>query len=346
MTGLTIAIDAMGGDFGPRLVVAACIKSLTEYPALHLVLVGDRSIIEPILVQYPQNDSSRLTLQHAGEEVTMDDLPAYALRHKPDSSMRIALQLLRDKQVQACVSAGNTGALMALAKHVLKCLPGIERPAIMTALPTQSGETHLLDLGANVDVSAEQLLQFALMGSAALQVQGVAQPRVALLNVGREAIKGNQQVKQAAMLLEAMEHLNYIGYVEGDGVFRGEADVVVCDGFVGNILLKSSEGLAQMIAARIKQRLGRGLRAGLLAWLAAPLLKVLRTELAPERYNGACLLGVDGVVVKSHGGASEAAFRSAISVAYCAAEEGLAERLQQHLRQLMTAADAQLAAKV
>ncbi len=212
----------MGGDFGPRLVVPACIKSLTEYPALHLVLVGDRSIIEPILAQYPQNDSSRLTVQHAGEEVTMDDLPVHALRHKPDSSMRIALQLLRDKQVQACVSAGNTGALMALAKHVLKCLPGIDRPAIMTALPTQSGETHLLDLGANVDVSAEQLVQFALMGSAALQIQSVDHPRVALLNVGSEAIKGNQQVKQAAALLEEIKHLNYIGYIEGDGVFRGD----------------------------------------------------------------------------------------------------------------------------
>ncbi len=336
----------MGGDFGPRLVVPACIKSLTEYPALHLVLVGDRSIIEPILAQYPQNDSSRLTVQHAGEEVTMDDLPVHALRHKPDSSMRIALQLLRDKQVQACVSAGNTGALMALAKHVLKCLSGIDRPAIMTALPTQSGETHLLDLGANVDVSAEQLVQFALMGSAALQIQSVDHPRVALLNVGSEAIKGNQQVKLAAALLEEIKHLNYIGYIEGDGVFRGEADVVVCDGFVGNILLKSSEGLAQMIAARIRQRLGRGLRAWLLSWLAAPLLRVLRTELAPDRYNGACLLGVTGVVVKSHGSASQAAFQSAIGVAYRAAQERLAECLQQHLQQVMVDAELNLDTKV
>ena len=336
----------MGGDFGPRLVVPACIKSLTEYPALHLVLVGDRSIIEPIFAQYPQVDHSRLTVQHAGEEVTMDDLPAHALRHKSDSSMRVALQLLRDKRVQACVSAGNTGALMALSKHVLKCLPCIDRPAIMTALPTLVGETHLLDLGANVDVSAEQLLQFALMGSAALQIQGIDRPRVALLNVGREAIKGNQQVKQAAVLLEGIQQLNYIGYVEGDGVFRGDADVVVCDGFVGNVLLKSSEGLAQMITARIKQRLGRGLRAGLLAWLAAPLLKVLRTELAPDRYNGACLLGVAGIVVKSHGSASEAAFQSAIGVAYRAAQENLAERLQVHLQCLLSVAGQIHSAKV
>ena len=336
----------MGGDFGPRLVVPACIKSLTQYPNLHLVLVGDRSTLEPILAQYPHINSSRLTVQHAGEEVTMSDLPAHALRHKPDSSMRVALQLLRDKQVQACVSAGNTGALMALAKHVLKCLPYIDRPAIMTALPTLAGETHLLDLGANVDVSAEQLLQFALMGSAALQVQGMQHPRVALLNVGSEAIKGNQQVKQAAALLKTIEHLNYIGYVEGDGVFRGDADVVVCDGFVGNILLKSSEGLAHMITTRVKQCLGRGVRAGLLAWLAAPLLKVLRTELAPDRYNGACLLGVGGVVVKSHGGASEAAFQSAIGVAYRAAQEGLAERLQQHLQQVMAVVKSGHSAKV
>lgn len=321
----------MGGDFGPRLVVSACVKSLLEHPSLHLVLVGDAAAIESVLAQHPQVDHSRLSIQHASESIAMTDLPAHALRHKPDSSMRIALQLLRDKEVQACVSAGNTGALMALAKHILNPLAHIERPAIMTALPTLNGETHLLDLGANVDVSAQQLVQFALMGSAAVQIQGIAQPRVALLNIGLEAIKGNQQVKQAALELQNMRQINYIGYVEGDGVFRGDADVVVCDGFVGNVLLKSSEGLAQMIAARIKQRLGRGLRAWLLAWLAAPLLRVLRSELAPERYNGACLLGVDGIVVKSHGNASEVAFQAAISVAYRAAQENLAQRLQTHL---------------
>ena len=234
----------MGGDCGRRLVVSACVKSLIEHPGLHLVLVGDSASIEAVLAQYPQVDRSRLTVQHASESIAMTDLPAHALRHKPDSSMRVALQLLRDKQVQACVSAGNTGALMALAKHVLNSLENIERPAIMTALPTLTGETHLLDLGANVDVSAQQLVQFALMGSAAVQIQGIERPRVALLNVGSEAIKGNQQVKLAAIELEAMAHINYIGYVEGDGVFRGDEDVVVCDGFVGNVLLKSSEGLA------------------------------------------------------------------------------------------------------
>ena len=324
----------MGGDFGPRLVVSACVKSLSEHPKLSLVLVGDSAIIETVLAQYPHVDYSRLTIRHASEDISTTDSPAHALRNKPDSSMRIALQMVRDKQVQACVSAGNTGALMALAKHILKPLAHIERPAIMTALPTLSGETHLLDLGANVDVSAQQLVQFAVMGSAAVQIQGIERPRVALLNVGSEAIKGNQQVKQAAALLEGIDHLNYIGYVEGDGVFRGDADVVVCDGFVGNVLLKSSEGLAKMIAARIKQRLGRGVRAWLLAWLAAPLLRVLRSELAPERYNGACLLGVDGVVVKSHGNASQEAFQAAISVAYAAAQEGLAQRLQVHLQGL------------
>lgn len=324
----------MGGDFGPRLVVSACVKSLVEHPEMHLVLVGDSVVIETVLAQYPQVDYSRLSIHHASESVSTTDLPAHALRHKPDSSMRIALQLVRDRQVQACVSAGNTGALMALAKHVLKPLAHIERPAIMTALPTLTGETHLLDLGANVDVSAQQLVQFAVMGSAAVHIQGVRRPRVALLNVGSEAIKGNQQVKQAAALLEEIKHLNYIGYIEGDGVFRGDADVVVCDGFVGNVLLKSSEGLATMIASRIKQRLGRGPRAWLLAWLAAPLLKLLRSELAPERYNGACLLGVDGVVVKSHGNASQEAFQAAISVAYTAAQEGLAQRLQSHLQGL------------
>lgn len=321
----------MGGDFGPRLVVSACVKSLAEHPQLRLVLVGDAASIESILAQLPQVDRSRLSVQHASESISMADIPAQALRQKPDSSMRIALQLLRDKQVQACVSAGNTGALMALAKHVLKPLPGIDRPAIMTALPTLKGETHLLDLGANVDVSAQQLVQFAVMGSAAVKAQGLTQPRVALLNVGSEASKGSQQVKLAAVELEAMPQINYIGYIEGDGVFRGDADVVVCDGFVGNVLLKSSEGLAHMITARVKQRLGRGLRAWLLAWLAAPLLKMLRSELAPERYNGACLLGVDGVVVKSHGNASSAAYQAAISVAYAAIQENLAQRLKDSL---------------
>ncbi|WP_420094964.1 phosphate acyltransferase PlsX [Denitrificimonas caeni] len=332
MTGSAIAVDAMGGDFGPRLVVSACVKSLAEHPQLHLVLVGDTASIEAVLSQYPQVDRTRLTIQHASESVSMADLPAHALRHKPDSSMRIALQLLRDQQVQACVSAGNTGALMALAKHILKLLPGIERPAIMTALPALNGETHLLDLGANVDVNAQQLVQFALMGSAAVQAQGITRPRVALLNVGSEATKGSQQVKLAAAELQALPQINYTGYIEGDGVFRGDADVVVCDGFVGNVLLKSSEGLAQMITARVKQRLGRGLRAWMLAWLARPLLKVLRSELAPERYNGACLLGVDGVVVKSHGNASEAAFQAAISVACVAIEEKLTQRLQANLQ--------------
>ncbi len=317
----------MGGDFGPRLVVSACVKSLAEHPQLHIVLVGDASSIESILAQTLQVDRSRLSVQHASESISMDDIPAQALRQKPDSSMRIALQLLRDKQVQACVSGGNTGALMALAKHVLKPLPGIDRPAIMTALPTLKGETHLLDLGANVDVSAQQLVQFAVMGSAAVMAQGLDRPRVALLNVGSEASKGSQQVKLAAAELKAMPQINYIGYIEGDGVFRGDADVVVCDGFVGNVLLKSSEGLAQMITARVKQRLGRGPRAWLLAWLAAPLLKVLRSELAPERYNGACLLGVDGVVVKSHGNASETAYQAAIGVAYAALQKNPAQHL-------------------
>ncbi|NLY13274.1 MAG: phosphate acyltransferase PlsX [Gammaproteobacteria bacterium] len=334
MLGSAIAVDAMGGDFGPRLAVSASIKSLLEHPQLHIVLVGDSQVIESVLTQFPDVDRSRLSIQHASESISMTDLPAHALRHKPDSSMRVALQLLRDKQVQACVSAGNTGALMALAKHVLNTLPHIERPALMTALPTLTGETHLLDLGANVDVNAAQLVQFALMGSAALQAQGMAKPRVALLNVGSEAIKGSQQVKLAAAELQAMRQINYIGYVEGNGVFRGDADVVVCDGFVGNVLLKSSEGLAQMITARVRQRLGRGLRAWLLAWLAAPLLKVLRSELAPDRYNGACLLGVDGVVVKSHGNASQEAFQAAIAVAYDAVQEKLLQRLQAGLQEL------------
>lgn len=241
----------MGGDFGPRSIVQACIASLSATPSLHLTLVGQHSLLEELIASHPAVDRARLTVTAASETISMDEKPAAALRGKPDSSMRVALELLRDGKVQACVSAGNTGALMALSRHVLKTLPGIDRPAMVAAIPTQKGYCQLLDLGANVDCSAEHLLQFAVMGSVAAEALGVVRPRVALLNIGTEDIKGNQQVKLAATLLQGARGLNYIGFVEGDGLYRGEADVVVCDGFVGNILLKSSEGLATMIATRI-----------------------------------------------------------------------------------------------
>jgi phosphate acyltransferase len=322
-----IAIDAMGGDFGPHCVVPASIACLAEFPSLHLVLVGQSSVIEPLIAAYPDVDRARLRVQSADEVIGMDEKPAQALRGKPDSSMRVALELLRDGQARACVSAGNTGALMALSRYVLKTLPGIDRPAMVSAIPTQTGFCHLLDLGANVDCSAEHLYQFAVMGSVAAEALGVASPRVALLNVGTEEIKGNQQVKLAASLLQQAKGLNYIGFIEGDGVYRGEADVVVCDGFVGNILLKSSEGLAGMIVQRIEALFSSSVFARLVGLLARPFLRRLRQELAPAQHNGASFLGLQGIVIKSHGAAGPEGFQSAIRRALTEIEENLPQRL-------------------
>lgn len=330
-----IAIDAMGGDFGPHLIVPACIASLVEFPSLHLVLVGQAPVLEELIALHPGVDRARLQVEHASEVIGMDERPTHALRGKPDASMRVMLELVRSGRAKACVSAGNTGALMALSLYVLKPLPGIDRPAMVTAVPTARGVCHLLDLGANVDCSAEQLYQFAVMGSVAAEAQGVVRPRVALLNVGTENIKGNQQVKLAASLLQQAQGLNYIGFVEGDGLYRGEADVVVCDGFVGNILLKSSEGLVSMISERIEALFNEGFVSRLAGAVALPLLKRLRGELAPARHNGASFLGLQGIVVKSHGAASCEGFQSAIRRAVIEVRENLPQRLHGRLEDLL-----------
>ncbi|WP_124368028.1 phosphate acyltransferase PlsX [Pseudomonas sp. R1-43-08] len=335
MSAQVIAIDAMGGDFGPRSIVQACIASLSATPSLHLTLVGQPSLLEELIASHPAVDRARLTVTAASEAITMDEKPAAALRGKPDSSMRVALQLLRDGKVQACVSAGNTGALMALSRHVLKTLPGIDRPAMVAAIPTQKGYCQLLDLGANVDCSAEHLFQFAVMGSVAAEALGVVRPRVALLNIGTEDIKGNQQVKLAAALLQGARGLNYVGFVEGDGLYRGEADVVVCDGFVGNILLKSSEGLATMIATRIEALFKQNLVSRAVGALALPLMRRLQADLAPARHNGASFLGLQGIVVKSHGSAGVEGFQSAIARAVIEIQENLPQRLHGRLEDLL-----------
>ncbi|MDG9929504.1 MULTISPECIES: phosphate acyltransferase PlsX [unclassified Pseudomonas] len=331
----TIAIDAMGGDFGPHLIVPACIASLAEFPSLHLVLVGQASLLEELIARHPGVDRARLHVEHASEVIGMDERPTHALRGKPDASMRVMLELVRGGRASACVSAGNTGALMALSLYVLKPLPGIDRPAMVTAVPTAGGVCHLLDLGANVDCSAEQLYQFAVMGSVVAEAQGTNRPRVALLNVGTENIKGNQQVKLAASLLAQAEGLNYTGFIEGDGLYRGEADVVVCDGFVGNILLKSSEGLVSMISDRIEALFNEGFVSRLAGAVALPLLKRLRGELAPARHNGASFLGLQGIVVKSHGAASAEGFQSAIRRAVVEVRENLPQRLHGRLGDLL-----------
>ncbi|KRP57927.1 phosphate:acyl-[acyl carrier protein] acyltransferase [Pseudomonas trivialis] len=325
----------MGGDFGPRSIVQACIASLSATPSLHLTLVGQPSLLEELIASHPAVDRARLTITPASETIGMDEKPSMALRGKPDSSMRVALELLRDGKVQACVSAGNTGALMALARHVLKTLPGIDRPAMVAAIPTQKGYCQLLDLGANVDCSAEHLFQFAVMGSVAAEALGVSRPRVALLNIGTEDIKGNQQVKLAAGLLQGARGLNYIGFVEGDGLYRGEADVVVCDGFVGNILLKSSEGLATMIAARIEALFRQNLLSRMVGALALPLMRRLQADLAPARHNGASFLGLQGIVIKSHGSAGVQGFQSAIARAVIEIQENLPQRLHGRLEDLL-----------
>lgn len=325
----------MGGDFGPRSIVQACVASLSATPSLHLTLVGQPSLLEELIASHPAVDRARLSIVPASETITMDEKPAAALRGKPDSSMRVALKLLRDGKVQACVSAGNTGALMALSRHVLKTLPGIDRPAMVAAIPTQTGYCQLLDLGANVDCTAEHLFQFSVMGSVAAEALGVARPRVALLNIGTEDIKGNQQVKLAAALLQQARGLNYIGFVEGDGLYRGEADVVVCDGFVGNILLKSSEGLATMIATRIESLFRQSLVSRLVGALALPLMRRLQADLAPARHNGASFLGLQGIVVKSHGSAGVEGFQSAIARAVIEIQENLPQRLHGRLGDLL-----------
>ena len=325
----------MGGDFGPRCIVPACLSAMAENPSLELILVGQAPVLEEILSRQPGVDRARLRVEHASEIIAMDERPAQALRNKPDSSMRQALELVRQGQAQACVSAGNTGALMALARYVLKTLPGIDRPAMVTGIPTQAGRTLLLDLGANVDCSAEHLYQFAVMGAVAAEVQGTLRPRIALLNVGTEDIKGNQQVKLAASLLQQADELNYCGFIEGDGLYRGEADVVVCDGFVGNILLKSSEGLVTMLSARIASLFKESLGSRLVGSLAMPLLRRLQDELAPAQHNGASFLGLQGIVVKSHGGADEEAFKVAIARAVVEVRENLPQRLHSRLGNLL-----------
>jgi len=310
---ITIALDAMGGDFGPVVVVPAALDYLKRDPEVALILVGREERIR----QYLEDDTlgGRLRIQHASQEVSMDELPSRALRGKKDSSLRVAINLVHTGAADACVSAGNTGALMAIARFVLKTLPHVDRPAIMAAIPSLQGHTYVLDLGANVDCAAEHLFQFAVMGSEMVSaVDGTSRPRIGLLNIGQEEIKGNEQVKRAHELLSASE-LNYSGYVEGDGIYQGGVDVVVCDGFVGNVALKSSEGLAKMLSHSLRQEFQRTWWTKLAGLISLPVLRGFRRAFDPRRYNGAGLLGLRGIVVKSHGGADVLAFENAIGIA-------------------------------
>jgi glycerol-3-phosphate acyltransferase PlsX len=309
---VTVAIDCMGGDRGVEVTVPAALEVLADESGLNLILVGARDAIEAQLRRAGASGGPRLQVRHASEMVAMDDPPATALRNKRDSSMRVAIELVKEGVANACVSAGNTGALMAISRFVLKMLPGVDRPAIASILPTMKGETCMLDLGANVDCTAEHLLQFGIMGAelvAALQRK--ERPSVGLLNVGEEEIKGNDVVKRAAELLRA-SGLNFHGNVEGDDIYRGTTDVVVCDGFVGNVALKTSEGLAQMFSVSLRAEFGRNILTRLAALVALPVISSFKHRFDPRRYNGATLIGLRGIVVKSHGSADVFAFGFAI----------------------------------
>ncbi|MDR0378688.1 MAG: phosphate acyltransferase PlsX [Candidatus Accumulibacter sp.] len=321
---VTVAIDCMGGDHGPEVTVRAALCFAREYDDVRVILVGIEEKIRPFL---GGKDVPRVVIRHASEVVAMDESPALAIRAKKDSSMRVALDLVRDGEADACVSAGNTGALMAISRFVLKMLPGIDRPAICATLPTVAGHVHMLDLGANVDCSPEHLLQFAIMGASLVgAVEHRDRPSVGLLNIGEEDIKGNDVVKRAAELLKD-SGLNFVGNVEGDGLYKGVADVVVCDGFVGNVALKVSEGLVQMLAVFLRREFGRNVLTRLAALAALPVIRCFRRRVDHRRYNGASLLGLRGIVVKSHGSADAFSFGSALERAADIARTGVLERI-------------------
>jgi phosphate acyltransferase len=324
---VTLAIDAMSGDHGHSVAVKAARLALKDHPALHLVLVGDEAALNKSLAANKLAGDPRVSVRHASEVVAMDELPSKALRGKKDSSMRVAINLVKDGRVQAAVSAGNTGALMATARFVLKTLPGIDRPAIITAIPSVDGHTYMLDLGANAECSAEQLCQFAVMGSALVTaVNGIERPRVGLLNIGAEEIKGNDVIRQAAGLIQAAG-LNYVGFIEGDHVFLDPVDVVVCDGFAGNVALKTGEGVAKLIVKFLKEEFRANWLHRLAAVAAYPALKNLGKRIDPRHYNGASFLGLNGVVIKSHGSADSLAFANAIRVALEEVEKNIPARI-------------------
>ena len=330
-----ISIDAMGGDFGPEVTVEAALRALRFSKDLELVLVGQRELLIPQLERLGLTDEPRLRIQHASEVVGMDESPAVALKKKKDSSMRVAINLVKDGVVDACVSAGNTGALMATSKFVLKTIPGISRPAICTSLPTTRGHTHMLDLGANIDCGAEHLFQFAVMGSVLAQsVDENPRPSVGLLNIGSEAIKGNDTVKKAHQLIEKTS-LNYIGFIEGNDIYTGKVDVVVSDGFAGNISLKTAEGLASMVNSVLKAGFKKNLFTKIAALIAMPVLNAVKHTLDPKQYNGASLLGLNGIVIKSHGGADVESFFNALKIAIIEIDKSVPARINKEIERYL-----------
>jgi glycerol-3-phosphate acyltransferase PlsX len=335
-----LAVDCMGGDHGPRVTLAACRRFLESQPDAHLLLVGAAEALRVL-------DHPRAKVIAATEVVAMDDSVEVALRKKKDSSMRVAIQQVKDGRAHAAVSAGNTGALMALARYLLKTVDGIDRPAIAYPLPNaKGGATTVLDLGANVDCTEHHLLQFAVMGSALVSaLNHVDAPTVGLLNIGEEAIKGSEVIKKAGELLRAAANsgdLNFFGNVEGNDIFKGTTDIVVCDGFVGNVALKTSEGLASMIGGFLKEEFSRNVFTKMAALVVYPVLSAFKNRVDYRRYNGAALLGLRGLVFKSHGSADEFAFEQALNRAYDAARNNLLDRVQAriaHARPLLAASE-------
>jgi glycerol-3-phosphate acyltransferase PlsX len=328
---VTLAVDCMGGDHGPHVTVPAALRFIEHTDETVVVLVGLRDAIEVELRALKGEVGPRLRIHPASQVVAMDEPPAAALKRKKDSSMRVAINLVKTGEAHACVSAGNTGALMATARFVLKMLPGIERPAIASVLPTMHGSTYMLDLGANVDCTPLQLLQFGVMGASLSAALGHKErPSIGLLNIGEEDIKGNEVVRQAGDLLRG-SGLNFHGNIEGDDIYKGTTDVVVCDGFVGNVALKTSEGLAQMLGTYLRQEFKRNLLTQFCGLVALPVLSAFKKRVDHRQFNGACLLGLRGIVVKSHGSADSFAFESALRRAYEEVGEGVLRRISDRL---------------
>jgi glycerol-3-phosphate acyltransferase PlsX len=323
--GLTVAVDAMSGDHGAEVAVPAALDVLASTPDLRLIIVGRGEAVLPLLGAALDNDRCRFV--EATEVVAMDDRPQDALRRKKNSSMRIAINLVESGEASACVSAGNTGALLATARFVLGMVPGIDRPAIVSAVPSAGGYTVMLDLGANPDCSDDHLVQFAVMGSViASDLLGIERPRVGLLNVGEEDIKGTEEIKAAHKRLTGSA-LNYCGFVEGDKIFSGDIDVVVTDGFTGNVSLKTMEGLARFISGAMREEFTRNAVRKIGALAAVPTLKALKARLDPRAYNGASMVGLKGVVIKSHGGADRVSFANAVRVAVTEARNGVPDQI-------------------
>jgi glycerol-3-phosphate acyltransferase PlsX len=328
---VTVAIDCMGGDHGVHVTVQAALEFIERDPGSSFVLVGMQDKIEAELNRHHAITGPRLRIQHAGEVVEMDEQPAIALRSKKNSSMRVSIDLIKSGEVQACVSAGNTGALMAISRFVLKTLPGIDRPAIASILPALKGHTYVLDLGANVDCTAEHLLQFAIMGAELVSsVEHKDRPAVGLLNIGEEDIKGNEVVKRAAELLRS-SGLNFYGNVEGNDIYKGTTDIVVCDGFVGNVALKASEGLVQMLATYLREEFSRNFFTRLAGLVALPVINAFKRRVDHRRYNGASLLGLRGIVIKSHGSADAFAFGFAIEHAIKEVRTGVLDHITERM---------------